>query len=131
MIDSHQRFANCFMLGGFFPGVWRFWSFSSADNPVPISEPSYACFSISSSSELGNMASHKQNVVGPQIRKLRDKQGLTQEMFAAKCSVMGFELTRVTLAKIETQLRCVSDSELWTLAKALKVELKELYPGKR
>jgi len=119
------------MLGGFFPGVWRFWSFYSADHPVPISEPFYACFPIRSSSELGNMASHKQNVVGPQIRKLRDKQGLTQEMFAAKCSVMGLELTRVTLAKIETQLRCVSDSELWTLAKALKVELKELYPGKR
>jgi transcriptional regulator with XRE-family HTH domain len=75
------------------------------------------------------MASNKQNIVGPQIRKLRDKQGMTQEMFAARCSVLGLELTRATLSKIEAQLRCVSDVELRMLAKALKVEIKDLYPG--
>lgn len=77
------------------------------------------------------MASNKQNIVGPQIRKLRDKQGLTQQLFAAKCTVMGLELTRATLSKIEAQLRCVSDVELRMLAKILKVEIKELYPGGR
>lgn len=75
------------------------------------------------------MTSNKQNIVGPQIRKIRYKQGMTQEMFAAKCTVMGIELTRATLSKIEAQLRCVSDLELRVLAKALKVEIKELYPG--
>ena len=50
-------------------------------------------------------------------------------MLAAKCLALGLELTCAALSKIEAQLRCVSDSELLTLAKALKVELKELYPG--
>lgn len=68
------------------------------------------------------------NIVGPQIRKLRYQQNLTQEMFAAKCSVRGLDLSRGTLSKIEAQLRCVTDAELIVLAEALKVELTELYP---
>ena len=63
-----------------------------------------------------------QNIVGPQIRKLRYQQGLTQELFAARCSVLGLELSRGTLSKIEAQLRCVTDTELIVLAKALKVD---------
>lgn len=75
------------------------------------------------------MTSNKQNIVGPQVRKIRYKQGLTQEMFAAKCTVMGLELTRATLSKIEAQVRCVSDAEFVLLARALRVDLKELVPG--
>lgn len=67
-----------------------------------------------------------QNIVGPQIRKLRYQQGLTQELFAARCSVLGLELSRGTLSKIEAQLRCVTDTELIVLAKALKVEATAL-----
>ncbi len=68
------------------------------------------------------------NIVGPQIRKLRYQQDLTQEMFAARCSVRGLDLSRGTLSKIEAQLRCVTDAELVVLAEALQVELKDLYP---
>jgi transcriptional regulator with XRE-family HTH domain len=71
-----------------------------------------------------------QNIVGPQIRKLRDQRGLTQEMFAARCSVLGLELSRATLSKIEAQLRCVADFELVVLAEALKVEVPALLPKK-
>ena len=71
------------------------------------------------------MASNKQNIVGPQIRKIRYKQGLTQEMFAAHCSLLGLELSRAVLSKIEAQLRCVSDAEFVLLARALKVDLKD------
>jgi transcriptional regulator with XRE-family HTH domain len=71
-----------------------------------------------------------QNIVGPQIRKLRDQRGLTQEMFAARCSVLGLELSRATLSKIEAQLRCVVDFELVVLAQALKVEVPALLQQK-
>ena len=70
------------------------------------------------------------NIVGPQVRRLRDQQGVTQEMFAARCTVLGFELSRATLSKIEAQLRCVADSELVVLAEALKVEVQSLLPSK-
>ncbi len=68
------------------------------------------------------------NIVGPQIRKLRYQQDLTQEMFAARCSVRGLDLSRGTLSKIEAQLRCVTDGELVVLAEALQVDLLALYP---
>ena len=67
-----------------------------------------------------------QNIVGPQIRKLRYQKEMTQEMFAARCSVLGWELSRGTLSKIEAQLRCVKDGELMILAKALKVDANTL-----
>jgi transcriptional regulator with XRE-family HTH domain len=72
--------------------------------------------------------SKPQNIVGPQIRKLRYQQELTQEMFAARCSILGWDLSRATLSKIEAQLRCVTDAELVILANALKVEVNALLP---
>jgi transcriptional regulator with XRE-family HTH domain len=71
-----------------------------------------------------------QNIVGPQIRKLRYQRELTQEMFAARCSLLGWDLSRATLSKIEAQLRCVTDAELVILAKALKVDVNLLLPKK-
>jgi len=69
----------------------------------------------------------KQNIVGPQVRKLRYQQGITQETLAARCGVLGWDISRATLSKIEAQLRCVTDAELETLAKALRVEITALY----
>ena len=72
-----------------------------------------------------------QNIVGPQVRKLRYQQGIKQEDLAARCGVLGWDLSRGTLSKIEAQLRCVTDAELEILAKALRVEITALYAGKR
>jgi transcriptional regulator with XRE-family HTH domain len=70
------------------------------------------------------------NLVGLQIRRLRDQQKLTQPMLAARCRRWGWDLSRETLAKIETQLRWVSDFELLCLARALRVDLGALLPPK-
>jgi transcriptional regulator with XRE-family HTH domain len=74
------------------------------------------------------MLSPSQNVVGEQVRKLRYARELTQETLAAKCNVLGWDLSRGTLAKIESGVRCVTDAELFVLAKALKQEIGDLYP---
>lgn len=71
-----------------------------------------------------------QNIVGGQVRKLRYQQGLTQETLAARCNILGWDLSRATLAKIEAKIRCVTDLELEILAKALKVEIRALYPAR-
>jgi transcriptional regulator with XRE-family HTH domain len=71
-----------------------------------------------------------QNIVGPQVRKIRYAQGLKQEDLAARCGVLGWDLSRGTLSKIEAQLRCVTDAELEILARALKVQIPDLYPKK-
>jgi len=76
------------------------------------------------------MTKNPRNLVGPQIRQLRDRQLLTQSMLAARCHRWGWDLSRETLAKIETQLRWVSDFELLCLARALRVEPHDLWPAK-
>ena len=77
------------------------------------------------------MADKPQNIVGPQIRKLRYQKEFAQEMLAARCSVRGLDLSRATLSKVEAQLRCVTDQELIIFAEALGVDLKAHYPAKR
>ena len=68
------------------------------------------------------------NIVGPQVRRLRCEQELTQEMLVGRLATAGWDLTRGTLAKIEGRVRGVSDRELQMLARALRVEIPDLYP---
>jgi len=68
------------------------------------------------------------NIVGPQVRRIRYQQGLTQPAFSAKCQLIGWDISREGIAKIESQIRCVSDIELLKLAKALRVHFSVLFP---
>jgi ribosome-binding protein aMBF1 (putative translation factor) len=67
-----------------------------------------------------------QNIVGPVIRQLREKKGLTQAQLVAKLNLIGWDLSRGTLAKIEAQLRCVTDYEIPVLAISVGLEPEEL-----
>lgn len=67
------------------------------------------------------------NEIGPRIKVLRESQGLTQAAFTIRCNLAGFAISRGTLAKIEAQLRRVTDLELRLLVKALGVSVNELY----
>ena len=72
----------------------------------------------------------EQNIVGPQIRKIRYAKGWTQDMLAAKlATVAKWDISRGMLSKIEAGLRCVTDAELLCFSKVLKVEIRELYPN--
>lgn len=65
------------------------------------------------------------NIVGPIVRELREQHGLTQAQLAAKINVLGWDISRETLAKIESQIRWVADFELLELAKALETPAAE------
>lgn len=54
--------------------------------------------------------------------------GLSQESFATKLQLSGWDLSRGGLSKIEAQLRRVNDAELYLLAKAFKCEMGDLFP---
>lgn len=71
------------------------------------------------------------NIIGPQVGHLRQMAGLSQEALSAKCGVRGWDISRGTLAKIEAQVRCVSDAEIWILAECLDCSIESLYPNKR
>ena len=62
------------------------------------------------------------NLVGPTVRQLREKKGLTQGDLAAKLNLLGWDLSRETLAKIEAQIRWVADFEIIFLANALGLD---------
>ncbi len=76
-----------------------------------------------------SMSVQQQNVVGAQVRKLRHERQLTQDVLAARCGALGWDISRATLSKVEARLRCVTDRELWYLATALRVSLETLYPA--
>lgn len=67
------------------------------------------------------------NLVGPRVRRLREAQKMTQEELTARCNVVGLNISRGTLAKIESRVRRVTDEEAALLAKALKVPVEALY----
>jgi transcriptional regulator with XRE-family HTH domain len=70
------------------------------------------------------------NLIGPQLRKLRDELGLSQPKLAELLQRAGWDISRDILAKIEGQTRWVADFELVFLAKVLKVRFERLLPGR-
>jgi transcriptional regulator with XRE-family HTH domain len=52
---------------------------------------------------------------------------MTQDQLAAKCGVVGWDISRGTLSKIEAGLRCVTDAEVQFLSKALGVSINDLF----
>jgi transcriptional regulator with XRE-family HTH domain len=68
------------------------------------------------------------NIIGPQVRRFRTARGLSQEAFAAKCQLLGLDISREVLARIEGRVRFVTDAELIVIARALAVELVALFP---
>ena len=70
------------------------------------------------------------NIVGPIVRRLRNALELSQADLAARCSLLGWDLSRETVAKIESQIRWVADFELMCLAAALRVDVPALLPAK-
>ena len=66
------------------------------------------------------------NIVGPIIRELRERKNFTQPMLVAKLNLHGWDISRETLAKIESQFRWVADSELVRLADALEADAGDI-----
>lgn len=62
------------------------------------------------------------NIAGPAVRQLRQEAGLTQAELVAKLNILSWDLSRETLAKIESQVRWIADFELLKLSSALGVE---------
>ncbi len=67
------------------------------------------------------------NQIGPTIRRLREKKGWTQEQLVAHCHLIGWDISRGTLAKLEAQVRRITDIEVVLIAKALNVKVSELF----
>lgn len=71
------------------------------------------------------------NIVGPQIRRLRNALGWSQNYLAIKLQLLGMEYaTRKKICKIESREVWVSDDDMLFMSRVLKVDLKDLFPPK-
>lgn len=69
----------------------------------------------------------KRNVIGGNLKYLRKKCGLSQEQFVAKLHLIGLDLDRTALSRIENYTRIVYDYEVLYFAEILNLDVTELY----
>ncbi len=70
------------------------------------------------------------NIVGPEVRRLRNAAGMSQMQLAATCQRIGWDVERDTISKIEGGRRWVGDFELVHLARALRAPMVDLFPAR-
>jgi transcriptional regulator with XRE-family HTH domain len=69
------------------------------------------------------------NIIGPQVRRLRNQRGWSQHDLAIKLQRAGMDdASRSNVSKLEARLIRAIDEDLLFLARVLRVELIELYP---
>jgi transcriptional regulator with XRE-family HTH domain len=68
------------------------------------------------------------NLIGQQVRKWRMKKGWSQELLAAKLQLRGWNISRDSLASLESQRRRVPDCEMLYVARVFGIRLDDLLP---
>lgn len=74
---------------------------------------------------------NSKNIVGRRVRlaRKRMKESVTQQDLSARMGVMGINIDRVSISKIESGQRFVADFEVVALAQALDVTVEWLLKG--
>lgn len=65
--------------------------------------------------------------VGNNIRNLREKRGMTQEVLSARLQVLGCDITRSAIAKIEVGQRHLYPDEIILIKQILGVSYDEIF----
>ena len=67
-------------------------------------------------------------MIGPQLGKLRFQHEWSQNDLAIKLQLIGFDVDRSTVAKIEARLVWVGDWQIFYFTRVFKVSFYELFP---
>ena len=65
--------------------------------------------------------------IGNNIRMLREKQNMTQELLAAKMQLGGCDITRSAVAKIEVGQRHLYPDEIILIKEILEITYEEIF----
>ena len=65
--------------------------------------------------------------IGANVRMLREKKGMTQEELSVKLQVLGCDITRSAVAKIEVGQRHLYPDEIVLIKNILEVEYDEIF----
>ena len=69
---------------------------------------------------------NKLNVSSQKIKELREKNNLSLSGLSTKLVLMGIDITKPSLHKLETGNRILKDYELYALSQVFKVPIEEL-----
>lgn len=67
------------------------------------------------------------NIIGSRIKDIRQKEKITQEDLCARMQVLGYQISRSDISKIENCNKFIADFEVLGFAKALKKSVLDLY----
>ena len=70
---------------------------------------------------------NEMNLVGENIRKFRNAQGLSQQALSNKLETLAVYICRGSISRIEDKQRTVTDIELYGLAKVLGTSIESLF----
>ena len=73
------------------------------------------------------MNANYEREIGNKIRCIRESKSMTQEQLAAKLQVMGCDITRSAVAKIEVGQRHIYPDEIKCIKEILNVSFDELF----
>lgn len=71
----------------------------------------------------------EKNLVGPRLKTLRERDGLSQRDLARRLQLAGMDMDKNVITRIETNKRYVTDLELRALAAIFQVSYKYLIDG--
>lgn len=69
------------------------------------------------------------NITGNNILRIRKEKKVTQEDLCARIQVMGYQISRSDISKLENGKKFIADFEVYGFAKALKVSILDLFDG--
>lgn len=68
-----------------------------------------------------------EKIIGNNIRALREKAGITQELLATRLQLEGLDITRSAIAKIEVGQRHLYPDEIILIRRILNVTFDEIF----
>ena len=68
----------------------------------------------------------RRNLIGNNLKTFRKQKGISQEMFVAKLNLIGLDLDRTSLSRIENYNREVYDYELVYFSQVLEIDIADL-----
>lgn len=74
-----------------------------------------------------NEFNHTYNIIGKNIRIIRKNKKITQENLCARMQIMGYQISRSDISKLENGKKIIADFEVVGFSKALKVSILDLF----
>lgn len=78
-----------------------------------------------------NKYDNKFNIIGSKIKDFRKEEKITQDDLCARMQVLGYQINRSDISKIENCNKFIADFEVLGFAQALNKSILDLYDLKK